>query len=203
MWGDGGGSSLDGPVRVSVRSASSVSRAGARCSVIPRPRNLVAVRSMRRDDHGARGYLTRLVAVLAVLAGLVMLLSPRCADGMIADTPMAAGSSADMTAHPATGTHPTMDMTMPMTTDDGGSDVVSGPSTATATAEHSGSSRGMGGALAACLAFLVAALVASVRLARPDRSGIGVAPRPSMRVLVDCLVPAARPDRATLCVLRI
>ncbi|MCI2420640.1 hypothetical protein MOQ72_24620 [Saccharopolyspora sp. K220] len=141
----------------------------------------------------ARGPLARLVAVLTVVAGLALLHTPQCADGMTpavhmaaavdhmgsAPCPASVAASAD-----AAGVHDQHLGTAIVASHAGGEDVAS---------FHSGM-------LMSCLALLIVALGMLAILRRPDMSVVmrlretGVpATRPN---------PTPRPNLAQLCVLR-
>jgi hypothetical protein len=169
-----------------------------------RPRSLVAVHSGCRRDRGTRGLLARCVAVLAVFAGLVVLLSPRCADGMILDMPLVGGATAEMACHSGTAPRAGGDAT------EGTAMLgqLSGPSGAEARTAYGergagqGDPRGAKGILDACLVFLVAALAALMALARPRASWIVAVPRLGPHVPMGRPFPARELGLARLCVLR-
>ncbi|MFI7676315.1 hypothetical protein [Actinophytocola sp. NPDC049390] len=159
-----------------------------------------------RPVLAARGRLARLVAVLAVLAGLAVAVGLQCTDGMA--MPMAhgatsagasapCGSQADMTAsHPeASG--------MPADTGQlAAACPVLGAAVALANADE-GSSRsgGLGGVLATCLAFILA-VVAAMAVLRPSHfRGVVRMLRPARVAVTRALRPQA-PSLAELCLLR-
>ena len=127
-----------------------------------------------RTMHGARGHLSRLAVVLAVLAGLALVVGVQCTDGM----------SMAHSGHETTVEHPVaagMLMTPELEFPDG---------------------RDTGGALAACLMLIVAvvAIVAGLRLPGLRRSA--AASRSVRWALGEVVLPRA-PSLATLCLLRI
>lgn len=133
----------------------------------------------------------RLVAVVAVIAGLVLLQAPRCTDGMVAGMSMAAGASPAMivgTSH-----------------DDGAPLAIDGvpghPQDAAAVAADESGSGGMGSVLATCLAFLVLVLVAVAGLASGGLRAV-VRVRPAGLVAMVRTIPLRAPSLAQLCVLR-
>lgn len=153
--------------------------------------------------RAARGHLARLVAVLAVLAGLVLLHSPHCTDGMTAMPHLATsagsgtataaiscGSSATMTeagSQPATMAHQLA--------------AVCPAVAGVVAAGSSHGSDGMGGLLATCLAFIVAVLATLLGL-RPSWQQVALIARLSERVTrIRAVVPRA-PSLAELCLLR-
>lgn len=163
---------------------------------------ILAAMGPRRPPQVARGYLGRLVVVTAVLAGLVLLHSPACADSMMPAMAMA--------PHPSTTSLPALDMSRMETPTEMGAAPEAAP---TAVAHHPVDPRGAvssgppndapddgrggaGGVLATCLVFIVAAL-AALRSTRPsaDLSAITVlrvdarprcarGPRPGSRAIV-------------------
>jgi hypothetical protein len=162
---------------------------------------------MLRRGWAARTQLARLVAVVAVLAGLAMLAAPRCADGMILDMPGAPAGSVGSGTAPST-TAPAMGSAMAAVmageADHSVAEVrVWGGSTGLVAGPAAGSDSGdMGGLLATCLALLVVALVALVGLARPRAWRTIAAPlAPVSRAMRDAL-PAPSAGLARLCVLR-
>ncbi len=127
-----------------------------------------------RSAHGARGDLSRLVVVLAVLAGLALVVGVQCTDGMS----MAHGGHETTVEHPvAAGMLMASDLETP-----GDGDA--------------------GGALAACLMLIVAviAIVAGPRL--PGLRSSAAASRSVRMTLGEVVLPRA-PSLATLCLLRI
>ena len=135
-----------------------------------------------RSTHGARGHLSRLVVVLAVLAGLALVVGAQCTDGMS----MAHGANTVLVdgGHELTAQHPVAVgmLVAPDVDAPGDSD--------------------MGGALAACLMLIVAviAIVAGLRL--PGLRSSAAAPRP-VRVALTLVVLPQAPSLASLCLLRI
>ncbi|MFJ8814827.1 DUF6153 family protein [Amycolatopsis thermoflava] len=145
--------------------------------------------------RAARGHLARLVAVLAVLAGLVLLHSPHCTDGMSAMPHLSASAgSATMTD---AGSQPAamvgqFSAVCPAIEAEGAGVVAVGSS-------HG--SDGMGGLLATCLAFIVAVLATLLGL-RPSWRAVGLMARLPERVArIRAVLPRA-PSLAELCLLR-
>lgn len=127
-----------------------------------------------RSMHSARGHLSRLAVVLAVLAGLALMVGVQCTDGMS----MAHGGHETTLERPvAAGMLVAPDLETP-----GGSDT--------------------DGALAACLMLIVAviAIVAGLRL--PGLRSSAASSRSVRTVLGEVVLPRA-PSLATLCRLRI
>jgi peptidoglycan/LPS O-acetylase OafA/YrhL len=158
----------------------------------------------RRRRRAARGHLARLVAVLAVLAGLVLLHSPHCTDGMTAMPHLAASvGSGTSTAAASCGSSATMTEpgSQPATTADQLAAVCPAAGVGAVAAGSSHGSDGMGGLLATCLAFIVAVLAALLGV-RPSRQQIGLVARLSdYATRIRAVVPRA-PSLAELCVLR-
>jgi hypothetical protein len=191
-------------------------------------RNLVDVtgpghRCSRGDcrDQAARGHIARLVAVVAVLAGLLWLHSLPCADGMTADDAMthgpntlghsdvgaAFGPAIDMTmnitgcAHPATASAP-----MPAMATTIGTAIATVTHTAWAglVGQHSPDPDGTGGALATCLLFIVAALGTLVGLLRAGTLLVATVQLTRARPGAAARAALMHPPRLSeLCVLRI
>ncbi|MGH3908574.1 MAG: hypothetical protein ACRDTE_30970 [Pseudonocardiaceae bacterium] len=157
-----------------------------------------------RRSPAALGQLARLVAVLAVLAGLVLLHSPHCTDGMSALPHLAAssgtattavcGSSAAMTeagSRPAQMAHQ-----LPAVCPAAGA-----AGAVAAAAGTSPGSGGMGGVLAICLAFIVAVL-ATVAGLWPSWQQVALVAQPYKRtVAIGAVIPRAQ-SLAELCLWR-
>ena len=140
-----------------------------------------AMNGTARSTHGARGHLSRLAVVLAVLAGLALVVGVQCTNGMSMahgpNTVMAHGGHEVTVEHPiAAGMLVAPDLDAP-----GGSDT---------------------GALAACLMLIVAviAIVAGLRL--PGLRSSEAALQPARLALAAVVLPRA-PSLARLCLLRI
>jgi hypothetical protein len=145
--------------------------------------------------RAARGHLARLVAVLAVLAGLGYAVGLQCTGGMTTDMVM---------AHGTTSTDTVVACQSPLATSNTveHADTRQCPAPVFAVAaDDSSSFDGLGGVLATCLAFLIA-VVAAVATLRPGHlRGVGGMSRP-VRMTV---LRAGRPQPLTLaelCVLR-
>ncbi|WP_157367715.1 hypothetical protein [Alloactinosynnema sp. L-07] len=159
-----------------------------------------------RPAQAARGHLARLVAVVAVLAGLALAVGLQCTDGMA--MPM---------AHPATSAAAGTGCGLPatMATDHGLGHVVpadiglpSGacpaPNMAATFAfarDDASGTHDLGGMLATCLAFLIAAVTA-VAVLRPAVVRGVVRVLPPVRVAVVRAVRPRAPSLAELCLLR-
>ncbi|MDX8037225.1 DUF6153 family protein [Lentzea sp. BCCO 10_0856] len=127
-----------------------------------------------RTAHGARGHLSRLVVVLAVLAGLALVVGVQCTDGMS----MAHGGHETAVEHPvAAGMLMASDLETP-----GGSDT--------------------GGALAACLMFIVAVIAIVAGLKLPGSRSSAATSR-SVRMTLGAVALPRAPSLARLCLLRI
>ncbi|WP_439659457.1 hypothetical protein ACSHWB_44990 [Lentzea sp. HUAS TT2] len=135
-----------------------------------------------RGTPSARAHLARLVVVLAVLAGLALVVGAQCTDGM-------------SMAH---------DVNVVMT--DGGHEaVVERPVAAgepAALARDMAGGSDMGGVLAVCL-MIIAAVVSIVAVLRlPGVRGLATVVRPACATLAAAFLPQA-PSLAKLCLLRI
>jgi hypothetical protein len=165
------------------------------------PRTIAAMTGTARPVRAARGHFARLVAVLAVFAGLAVAVGMQCTDGM-AVMPMAHGAdSAPMACGSPASTATAHERVAPA--DNGPLTVAcAAPGVAAAYAESEApGTGGLGGLLATCLAFLVAVvtLVASLRSAGLRSVPVMVG---SARVrLIRTLRPRA-PSLAELCLLR-
>ena len=127
----------------------------------------------------------RLVAVIAVLVGLALLHSPRCADGMIATGSMAHSGGSGMAAGGVQGC----------------ADPVAAANTPVRTGNSLPGAGDMGGILATCLTFLVMVLVA-ISVLCPAWLRIVVTRRvPERRAMIRPIWLQA-PSLAELCVLR-
>lgn len=148
------------------------------------PRSLAAVVDAHCRGQTAQGHLVRVVAMVAVLAGLVLLLSAQCSDGMTTD----AGN-----ASAGTGTGVQQDHVVQTAMDEVGP-----------LAHAEGGSPGsgdMGGVLTTCLAVIALALTAIAGL-RPAGLWSGMLlPTVSCGARALTIGPRA-PGRAELCVLR-
>lgn len=136
-----------------------------------------------RSGRAARGDLARLVAVVAVLAGLVLTHGLPCADG-------------------ATGTHAAGTTCGHVRPADGLTDAAA-PVPVSACAAPAGAldAGGFGGVLATCLAFVMAVVAAATGL-RPARLwNAGRAVRSARAALARTVLPRA-PSLAALCLLR-
>lgn len=134
------------------------------------------------STDGARGHLSRLAVVLALLAGLALVVGVQCTDGMS----MAHGSNAVMAdgGHELTVEHPVA----------AGMLVGSDPGT------PGGSDTG--GALTACLTLIAAVIAIASGLRLPGlRSSVAVL-RPVCVALAAVALPRS-PSLARLCLLRI
>lgn len=135
-----------------------------------------------RSTHGARGHLSRLVVVLAVLAGLALVVGAQCTDGMSmahgANTVMVVGGHEFIAQQP------------------GEVGILVAPG-----ADAPGDSD-MGGALAACLMLIVAVLAIVAGLRLPGLRSSAAALRP-VRVALTPVVLLQAPSLAALCLLRI
>lgn len=161
---------------------------------------------MARRVHAARGHLARLVAVLAVLAGLAVVVGLQCTDGMAmamahgatsATAAMTCGAPAAMAASPAP------ERLVPAD-DSRLTAACAAPSTAAAFAfakDESSGSGGLGGMLATCLAFLVA-VVGAVAALRPAGMRSVMMTLRSARVVVIRAIRPRTPSLAELCLLR-
>jgi hypothetical protein len=133
-----------------------------------------AMNGTARTTHGARGHLSRLVVVLAVLAGLALVVGVQCTDGMS----MAHGGHETTVEHPvAAGLLVAPDLEPP-----GDGDT--------------------GGALGACLMLMVAVIAIVVGLRLTGLHSSAAASRSVHIVLGEVVLPRA-PSLATLCLLRI
>jgi hypothetical protein len=157
--------------------------------------------------QAARGHLARLVAVLAVLAGLVLLHSPHCTDGMSALPHLAASvgsGTASATASCGSSARMLEAGSQPATMVDqlaAVCPVVGAAGVGTVAAGSSHGADGMGGLLATCLAFIVAVL-ATLLGVRPSWQQVGLVARLSERAArIRAVVPRA-PSLAELCLLR-
>ncbi|SMC85914.1 hypothetical protein [Lentzea albidocapillata] len=130
--------------------------------------------------HGARGHLSRLAVVLAVLTGLALVVGAQCSDGMS----MAHGANTVMVngGHELTAQHPAAVGMLVAPDAPGNSD--------------------MGSALAACLMLIVAVIAVVAGLRLPGLRSSAAAPRP-VRVALTPVVLLQAPSLATLCLLRI
>lgn len=127
-----------------------------------------------RTTHRTRGHLSQLAVVLAVLAGLALVVGVQCTDGMS----MAHGGHEITAEHPvAAGMLVAPDLETP-----GGSDT--------------------GGALAACLMLIVAVIAVVAGLRLPGLRSSVAASRFARTALGEVVLPRA-PSLATLCLLRI
>jgi hypothetical protein len=141
-----------------------------------------------RSRQAARGYLVRLLAVVAVLVGLALTHGFQCTDDMTTVMRGASGASAGMAGGVAHDDHAAARMAH---ADTGVSGIAAGDSSG---------SRGLGAVLATCLAFIVAVVAGVLGL---RRAGLGV-----VRVLDSAPVVAIRaaiprtPSLAELCLLR-
>lgn len=182
-------------------------------------RRILAAMGLRRPQPASRENLARLVAVVAVLAGLVLLHSPVCTGGMTPGASMVIPTSS--TALSSTALSSTVPSSTSMSMMAGlamAADQTSGHGSAMAGHHPAGSygftgadapdrvreaGRGdLGGVLAACLMFIVAALVALATLARPGRSKISAPPPFCGPVLALAPRRVLGPDLARLCILR-
>ncbi|MEU0470700.1 hypothetical protein ABZ215_42465 [Amycolatopsis sp. NPDC006131] len=164
-----------------------------------------------RSRHAARGYLARLVAVVAVLAGLVLAHGLQCNDGM---TVMHAASGASMAADAthdcgaAAVTAAAVDVVSPESIPPvEASQRLADRCTASHTravvlaAGSSPGSHGLGGLLATCLAFIVAVVAALVGLRPTGLRGIVPMLRSARVAMMRAALPRA-PSLAELCLLR-
>jgi hypothetical protein len=133
--------------------------------------------------HAARGYLARLVVVVAVLAGLGLAAGLQCTDGM----------AVPLGGHAAAATVMVGDGPELMTSTDAEHPPVSG----VASGSH-----GMGGVMAACLVLLVVAVVAVAGLARPELFRMADRVYRSVRVAASRAALPRASSLAELCVLR-
>lgn len=139
-----------------------------------------------RPGRAARRHLARLVAVLAVLAGLAVSHGLQCADGMVTAMPVAHTSAPNAEAHVEDG---------PMLA------AQLGAAAATPADSHQPDPADLGGVLAACLTLVVAVVVVIAGLL-PGRVRCRVV---SPATVVAALVRAAAPrslSLAELCLLR-
>jgi hypothetical protein len=154
--------------------------------------------------RAARGHLARLVAVLAVLAGLVLLHSPHCTDGMTTMPHLAASvGSGTATAAASCGSSATMTEAgnQPATMAARPAAVCPAAGVGAVAVGSSHGSDGVGGLLATCLAFIVAVLAALLGV-RPFWRQVGLVARLSdCATRIRAVVPRA-PSLAELCVLR-
>ncbi|HEY8455380.1 MAG TPA: hypothetical protein VIL34_07285 [Actinopolymorphaceae bacterium] len=157
--------------------------------------------------RAVRGRLVRLVAVLAVLAGVALAVGLQCTDGMA--MPMAHGASADAAMACSSSPSAMAERHVPervTSADSGGLTAAACPTPGAAEsfvlAENgSPGSGGMGGVLATCLAFILAVVVAVASL-RPGPSwGVVRLLRPARAVATRAVQPLA-PSLAELCLLR-
>lgn len=129
----------------------------------------------------------RLVAVVAVLAGVLLALGLRCTDGMMAEMPMVHGTNSMVVGAKQDGAHLAA--------------MAAGASLLAHVEASSPASSGMGGVLATCVALLVMVLVAVAGL-RPAWLRIFVQARAPGRVAMICAIGLRAPGLAQLCVLR-
>ncbi|MDX8143195.1 hypothetical protein SK854_13795 [Lentzea sp. BCCO 10_0061] len=134
-------------------------------------------------SHGARGRLVRLAVVLAVLAGLALVVGVQCTDGMS----MPHGANAVMAddGHELSVERP----------------VAAGMSVAPDQDTHGDSD--VGGALAACLMLIAAVIALVARLGLPRVRSSAVAAARSARTALFPVVLARAPSLERLCLLRI
>lgn len=140
-----------------------------------------------------RGHLARLVAVVAVLAGVAVLPWPQCPDGMIVDAVYLDQGASPAMAVAGVNDHP-QDTAALCTAH-------SASGAPARVADSSGGSGDVGGVLATCLTFLVAVLAVIAGLSPCWlRSFVRLhAPRPGARV---CTIGLRAPSLAQLRVLR-
>ncbi|UUV29954.1 DUF6153 family protein [Amycolatopsis roodepoortensis] len=146
-----------------------------------------------RQTTAVRGQLARLVAVLAVLAGVAFAAGLQCTEGMAmpmahgmseAETPIACDSAVAAASHKGASTE--MRATGPCAAESGG------------MLDH----QGLGGSLATCLAFLFA-VVAAVAALPPSRlRGLVTASSRRVSVVVVPAVWSRAPRLEELCLLR-
>lgn len=158
-----------------------------------RLRIIAVVTRTARQTTAVRGQLARLVAVLAVLAGLAFAAGLQCTEGMAvpmahgmgqAETHIACDSAAVAASHE--GASAEMQVAAPYAAESGG------------TLDH----QGLGGTLATCLAFLFA-VVAAVAALPPSRlRGLVTASR-RLRVAVTPAVRSRTLRLEELCLLRV
>ena len=193
-------------IRAGHAATLAVDSVGSDAESAASPRTIVAMTGAARPAQTARGHLARLVAVVAVLAGLALAVGLQCTDGMA--MPM---------AHAATSATAATDCGPPatMAADHRPGHVVpadTGPPPAacpaldmagTFASAHDGASgtHDLGGLLATCLAFLIAAVTA-VAVLRPAVVRGVVRMLPPVRVAVIRAVRPRAPNLAELCVLR-
>lgn len=155
--------------------------------------------------RAVRGRLVRLVAVLAVLAGVALAVGLQCTDGMA--MPMAHGVSADTAMACSSSSSAMAETHVPerVTSADSGGLTAACPAAGAelfVLAENgSPSSGGMGGVLATCLAFILAVVVAVASL-RPGPSWGVVRLLRAARAMATRAVRPLSPSLAELCLLR-
>ncbi|OLZ50182.1 hypothetical protein BS330_29375 [Amycolatopsis keratiniphila subsp. nogabecina] len=154
---------------------------------------IIAVVTRTAHRTAARGQLARLVAVLAVLAGVAFAAGLQCTEGMAmpmahdmgqAETQIAGDSAVVAASHG--GSSPEMQVATPYAAESGG------------TLGH----QGLGGTLATCLAFLFA-VVAAVAALPPSRLRCLVTASRRVRVVVTTAVRSRTPRLEELCLLRV
>jgi hypothetical protein len=149
--------------------------------------------STTRPERAARGLLARLVAVVAVLAGVVLAQGLQCAGGM-SGMHVASGMTC---SHPVA-----MDSVDGHFTQETVTSTEAGqlPTSGCAVADSHLDSDGLGGVLAACLAYLVAVVAAmtGLRPIMPQRvDRLRFAHAPTIRRVL-----SRAPSLAELCLLR-
>jgi hypothetical protein len=143
-----------------------------------------------RRGRAVRGHLVRLVAVLAVLAGLALAVGLQCTDGMAGAMPISAAGVSIECGAPATM--------------DGSAAHQMADECPAGTAAHvpdTSNFDGLGHVLATCLAFIVAVAAAVVSLRPGGLRGVVRVVR-SLRVVAMRAVQPRAPSLAELCLLR-
>jgi hypothetical protein len=171
----------------------------------PRDRNVGAMTGTTRRRRAARGYLARLVAMVAVLAGLALAHGLQCTDGMTVmpagpGTGMPVGVHGDGASAIARIDGVSMNGVAPVDTDQRHPD--GHPAVFVPAGDSTPGSTGLGGVLAACLAIIVAVVVAAAG-SRPTGFRIVVRMLRSVRVPVASTALPRAPSLSALCLLRI